>query len=441
MPIGGHFNHPWNHGWFLVAFSFLVVFALSTSPSVVSGSTESGSINQNSTEISECQRISEPGRYVLTRDIDGVDNQPCIEIVGTESVVFDGNGFAIRQARLGVKILDSSNVVVKNLAVNESKRVGIGILGSESIEIYGNNISNTGTGQGWLNNSIHSWESSNIEIYDNTVVNSSNYGIYAGRTTDGTIYGNTVINAHWSIFTAESKHIVIDENTVKNPATNGNAIAGTHIINVTVTNNFINQTRYGIEAKPNSTDVVIRDNVIRNTVLCSIEAEGHNPGKSNNVEPGRVTDVIIEGNFMESTGPLGVWVNTSDIVVRNNTVKNASGLGMYVRGIDGPVEIYRNTFINSGSAAIRINGTQGYLHIYENDFRHLDTGLRLVNSAGIRIERNRFTEVTDVFEERNTSGIESHNNTIDTPGQPGFGLFSAVFGFLLVISLARKWNR
>lgn len=423
----------------------LIILGITAIPA---GASESISPNSG-TEINECTTINESGEYVLAGDLHGNPSGSCLEISDTESVVLDGKGYAIRNVRMGVDIRDSSNIVVKNLSVNGSETYGIGIWHSESVEVHGNTISDTGTRQGWQNNSIHAWESTNIEIYDNTIintlgrsdgiyvarvssthiyqnkvenassnginviqsenigiyknnlsnigrrsganisgnsgitswnssdieiytntlVNTSNVGIRTGRTNDVYIYRNNLINTHWwSIFPGKGKNIVIDQNTVKHPDTDGNAIAFSKVIKVTTTNNSIDQTRYGIEAKPNSTDVVIRGNNITNTVECSIEAEG---GKD-----GRVNNVVIEDNFIESAGPLGVWVNTSDIVVRNNIVKHARGLGMYVKGIDGNVEIYGNLFFNSRWAAIRTDETHGNLRIYENDFQRLHVGFR-----------------------------------------------------------------
>lgn len=444
IPARGWLTCFRRHDYVVVISCLLFVFVLGIAPTVVSGIPQAGNSHTGSITISDCQRISESGTYVLARDLEAASDSPCLEIIGTDSVVIEGNGFAVSKARVGVEIIESSGVVVRNLSVTDIDRVGIEIIESDSVEIHRNYLSNIGTAQQWPHNGIHSWRSTDLAIHDNTVVNSSNYGIYAGRTKNAKVRGNTVLNVHWSIFTAQSNAILIERNTVENPDTNGNAIAGTHIVNVTVANNFINRTRYGIEAKPNSTDVVIRNNVIKNTDLCSIEAEGHDPGEAGKAEPGRVSDVVIEDNVMNRTGPLGVWVNTSGIVVRNNTVRNAPGLGMYVRGVDGPVEISRNRFVNSGSAAIRINNTRGYLRIFENEIRDHETGLRMVNTADIRIERNRFIDVSRAFEEHNVSGLDYRNNTYDqthSPGQAGFGVVAGVIAILFLLTLIREFDR
>lgn len=407
-------NHIFSGNRFRLLLALLwVVLTLSLGPSIVAGSDGPGSTSTDITKITECGEITEPGRYELTKDIENDRESPCIEITGADSVVFDGNGYTIEEGRVGVRIRDSTDVVVKYLSVNESKRSGLTIWDSEDIEIHGNTITKTGTDQIWWNNSIHSWKSSDVDIYDNTVLNSFGHsdGIYVGRGSDVNIYENQIENASFrAISSLESKNIVIDRNSVENPDTDGWGIMVHDIINITATNNSINRAMYGIEAKENSTDVVFKNNEITNTTLCSLEAEGSNTGA--------VSNVVIADNTVESAGPLGIWVNTSNIIVTNNTVTDAHGLGMYIKGSDENIEIYGNKFINSNSAAIWINVTRANLHIYENDFRELSTGIQLLNSADISIERNRFTSVTRPFEEKNSTGIEYRDNTVDETDGP-----------------------
>ena len=397
-------------GKLLILFGLLSLAVIATIP----GGGESIS-DDSAKELNNCTKISESGVYKLAADLDGESDEPCLEIIGTDSVVLDGNGFTINDAGFGLEIRGSSNVTIKNFTINNSEISGIGVFASNSIDIRSNRISNTGRVETWRNNSIHIWDSGEVEIRDNTVVNTLGYsdGVYVGKSNSVKIAGNHIENASFrGVGVLQSNNIDIFGNTVQNPGTIGWGIMMHNVLNVTARDNLINRALYGIEAKQNSTDVLIRGNYISNTTLCSIEAEGHNPEESE--YPGRVSNVVIENNVIESAGPLGVWVNTSNIIVRNNTVKNAIGLGMYIQGIDGPVEIYGNVFINSTSAAIRINDTQDHLYIYENEFRQLETGLRILNTANIRIERNQFVDVDQVYEERNTSGNEKQNNIITT---------------------------
>lgn len=422
-----------------------VVVALAVGPSVVAGSDGTGSA-VNSTDVTGCGTIDEPGQYVVTGDIEGDKDSPCIEIIGTDSVVLDGNGFAISNARVGVDVRDSSNVDIKNLYLNEIELNGIGVWDSEDIEIHGNNVSNTGYGQGFENNSIHIWQSNDIEIYNNNVSHTlgRSDGIYAGRTNSVHVHGNRVENASYrGLAVLESKNIFINRNTVRNPATDGWGIEVFDDVNATVVNNSISNTWYGIEAKYNGTDLVFRNNRITNTTRCAIAAEPSGNGS--------VSDVVIEDNFMQNHSGVEVMINSSDVTVRDNTIKSSLSQGIRVNGIAGNVTIHRNEIMNSSSAAIlvadidaelqimendihdnpsaiRVRDTHRRLQIVGNDIRHHWTGIRFLDSSGIRVERNRFTDINQVFVEENSTGIEYHNNAVggtdgpsDSSGQSGPG--------------------
>lgn len=421
----------------LIAMAVLGGIALGVGPALASGQTATGGDAQVDDRLTECTTITESGTYVVDAPIEADGRAPCIRVIGTDSVVIEGNGYTMRGGRIGLDIRDSREVSVRNLSVAEVALFGIGVWNSDSVELRGNAVSRTGTEQRWNNNSIHVWESTDVEIRGNTVVDSLGHsdGLYVGRSSDVTVTGNEVTDATMrSVGVLQSEHVRIEGNAMANPGTVGRAVGVHDVVDVTVTGNSIEDARYGVEAKRNSTGVVIRDNDIANTTLCAIEAEGSREG--------RVTDVLIEDNRMDRTGPMGVWVNTTNIVVRNNTVTNAPGLGMYIRGVDDDVEVYRNTFVSSGLAAIHVNETRGGLHIYENEFRELHTGIRIINSADIAIEGNRFVGVDRETEVRDGTGVgEDQDAQTVGPGQRGLGIGVALIAVLVLVSVRRRLAR
>lgn len=422
-----------NHGVLLV-LGVLVLAALGLGPSVASGAAQASG-GGNVTAISACTTIDEPGTYVLTRDLEAGETNPCVRIVGTDSVVVDGDGHTIGSARVGVGVRGSTNVVLRHLEVRRAGLTGILVWGSERVEIRGNAVVNaTGEDHGFQNNSIHVWESTEVEIENNTIVDAANDGVYAGRASRVTIRSNTIENvSDRGVIVLESTNVTVDGNDVANPDTDGWGVEVHDVVDVTVADNVVTNTWYGIEAKNNSTDVVIRGNEITNTTRCSIAAEPS--------EDGSVRNVVIEDNVVERHAGIEVWTNAADVVVRNNVVRSSSSQGIRVKGIAGPVDIYGNTIVDSSSAAVRVADTHGNLRIYENDVRRHATGIYLLNSSDVLIERNRFTDVARAFEERDATGIEYRNNTVDEtggPGQPGFGIVAALIA-LFVVGSGRRY--
>ena len=157
----------------------------------------------SATEIDSCTTISEPGRYVLTTDIEDSTERECIVIDGdAENVTLDGDGHTIDGTETGVAILagestggDAANVVITDVVITG----------------WGSAIVYDGVSGGAIRDSIIrsnyaaiqlGFFTEDIEVTDNTIVDNRR-GISTFFATDNVFENNTVSDSERSDYTSE----------------------------------------------------------------------------------------------------------------------------------------------------------------------------------------------------------------------------------------------
>lgn len=141
------------------------------------------------TELSSCTTITEPGRYVLTADIENA-TQTCIEITA-DDVVFDGAGHRIaaspsRFARhTGIRVTNAEDVTVTNVTLADWGFAGVYVRGASGGRI------------------------------DNVTVADSRFGVTVRSSSDVTVVGvNATDNAAAGIDVSTTQDSLVAESTV-----------------------------------------------------------------------------------------------------------------------------------------------------------------------------------------------------------------------------------
>ena len=158
--------------------------------------------------------------------------------------------------------------------------------------------------------------------------------------------------------------------------------AGCEVVDSLIEGNYVHHTNQpsvsqgdGIELKEGSAGNVIRDNVIHDTNYPCILTYASN-GAQNTIERNvmwncgdhgiqAAADAIIRNNIVLGANADGIAMqphqagSPSNLVVVHNTVLNAGGDAMSLRGISGAVVIANNALYSQGGRAFYANGTSG----------------------------------------------------------------------------------
>ena len=143
---------------------------------------QNGGNSAGPTQIGSCTVIDEPGRYVLTEDIEDADTDVCIDIRSSD-VHFDGDGHTVDGA-LNESALNESGTGPFPDVTNVSVGVGIGVPGSIS----------------------------NVTV-SSVTVSDSIFGVYATNVTDARIDGVTASNNAFGITLSNSNDSVVIHST------------------------------------------------------------------------------------------------------------------------------------------------------------------------------------------------------------------------------------
>ena len=205
--------------------------------------------------------------------------------------------------------------------------------------------------------------------------------------------GDVAIRANDSGVTYESLRIL--RNHIHHTNNTGEGMylgcnnAGCEVVSSLIEGNYIHHTNQpsvsqgdGIELKEGSFGNVIRDNVIHDTNYPCILTYASN-GAPN----------IIERNVMWNCGDHGIQ-SAADAVIRNNIILGASadGIAMQPHQSGSPSEllIVHNTVLNAGGNAVSLRGISGSVLIANNALYALDGWAFFVNggTSGLAFEGN-----------------------------------------------------
>ncbi|WP_410764401.1 right-handed parallel beta-helix repeat-containing protein [Haloferax sp. DFSO60] len=353
--------------------------------------------------------ITEPGYYVLTKDIVATDEGSIIDIdpfenepFGLGDVTIDGCGYTLdgdRKAEYGISLIaypDASltNLTIKDVCVTRCTWAGIQIEEVRSGLIE--NVTVTRCGSEFSLGAITYLQNSNVTLRDSLIKNNRNSGIYTTEGGRNNVFVRNRVTRNGSIgFIDEGSDFLFKDNkfdhnkyglslgvTNVRPMVvdnlfykNGAGIEADFIIDAVIRGNrLVKNGEYGITLF-DTAGVTIEKNEIHRTngpgiILSSIFAFGENNISKNTIThnsgPGIVsrqvnidsdprTNTVIEKNTIEYNGDGGVQLTESNIFeIIKNTIRNNDGDGIELRDSDDNV-IRKNVIKGNAGLPIRID--------------------------------------------------------------------------------------
>lgn len=243
------------------------------------------------TEITSCQIIDEPGRYVLASDIENSTSNVCIDIQASD-VHFDGGGHTVDGTVNRTQFLQ---IVQANPDRPRRTKIGININGTDSLSNV--TITNVATSD-WLGG-VFGEHVSDVRVTEATS-RSSGVGVWIADATDSRTTDSNTSNNYLggAIFTSGF-------------APDGQS-RNNHIVNITANKNGL----VGINFLWSSNAVARNITAIGNG-FHGVEING---GGMRNVT---ATDTVIANSNLSQNGYTGVLVQTA----RNVTITNTSVTG------------------------------------------------------------------------------------------------------------------
>ena len=260
-------------------------------------------------QIDSCTRITDPGQYVLTADLENRPADRCIRI-SADDVVFDGDGHTVDGVGAfgsgGVLVGGGSNVTVRNVVVTDwddgiryidavrgtvertttaNNRVGLTLLGSNGTLVS----NNTATSNAVYGISLQEASSGNT-VRNSTATANSLFGIHlvGAETTNNTLTLNTAANNEYGIVLVGARENAI----VGNDAT-GNRIAGIWLSEADgnyLANNSVSNQFYGI---------YLGDQSSRNSVVSNVAADNAVGIRLAHSDRNRVSTNAVTGSSAE----------------------------------------------------------------------------------------------------------------------------------------------
>lgn len=266
---------------------------------------------QDPTRIDSCTMITNPGRYVLTTDIESSEADRCIQIK-SDDVVLDGGDHAINGVgafgSAGVRVEGTANVTVRNANVTSWDD------GIRYISVKNGTIENTTTAHNRVGH---------------TLLNSSGTTVSNNIATRNAVYGISLQEAS-------------SNNTVTNNTATSNSMFGIHLVRAGVTNNTIasntaSSNEYGIVLIGATGNAVIDNNATANRIAGIWLSEADSNHLANNTVSNRFYGIYLGDQSSRNT----VSSNTASenavgirlIHSERNTISNNFGIGNSAQGI------------------------------------------------------------------------------------------------------------
>lgn len=211
--------------------------------------------------------------------------------------------------------VEADNVSISGFTI-QNDFVGIGIISSNFVNVYGNKIINQEF------KALSLVESSNVHIEGNIINNSYDWGIRIGYSTNISIIGNTITNTgnYSSISITNSNNILIGGNTIYN----SNRGVGIYI--------------------ETSFNNIIKDNNVRNNYGNIQLCESHD----NTIEGNFISDAIYDGIVLHHS--------TTSTNIKNNHISDNNRYGLYIESTSGNSVTSNNFIGNERNAFINVNG-------------------------------------------------------------------------------------
>lgn len=392
---------------------------------------------QGPTEVGECTTITEPGRYVLTQDIQNSPADVCIDI-RTSDVVFDGQGYTldgnltrgeIEQraegapplARIGVGVnvrgpgtTDvTENVTVENVGVTNwyhgvlSENVtdsavtavvasdnGGGIIYDNSSRVtVADSTSTNNVILGVVLDSTRGEQTDESVVVNNTLTDNGIHGLAIIATNDSGVADNTMSNnGLFGIFAFATSRTTFENNTA-----NGNGFAGLLFYDTTEPTDAplgpVTPQNPRVPDVPTSTQNVVRNNDFSESGYAGIILE-------------QTTDnLVVNNDVSNATGnaPFPVAQPASGIVVddaNGNEIRDTTATGIQGAGItvfNGSVD---NVLVDNELSG---NAESGVVVENSTNTAVLGNAVRDNGGDGVRVEDAR-------------NSIVARNTVVDNDG-------------------------
>ena len=231
----------------------------------------------------------------------------------------------------GIQVMGANNEIINNTVYNVYRGIGATQSGNK---VIGNNISN-----------IHgTWYSGN------TNDEGGDYAIYV--TTNSLVQGNTISNSHVNASIYAAKNSVVTDNTIQNDGKGMEINAN----NVTVINNILDVTQYGIYTQGDYSNIVIDSNVINSSDVAAVRLQKQSRTKAPH-------DILIQNNIFYTNASQAIELDAECV---NSTEINNIVIG----GGEGPSPEDENTthYINEANFNKYFDLTGAFTNlIKEND--------------------------------------------------------------------------
>lgn len=276
-------------------------------------------------QIESCTTITEPGRYVLTQDIQHDTADPCIRIT-VSNVILEGRGHTLAggvDERALTAFMNASFQTGTHPGMPEWDTTGIAANASQPL--------------------------SNVTVRDLTVTGWF-FGIYYSNVSNGEITDTTVTDTGDGISVYDSEGILVAHNEIRTnvggivgDGANDTAIRGNQVENNTFTgilffNTVRNATGFIRFAGP-----VTNNDIAGNTIAANGGGILVDTGRSNTIRGNTVTGSQFDGIAL-------VFEVTGNTVVNNTVVNNGDN------GIIAVINATTNTISNNRVLRNRVNG-------------------------------------------------------------------------------------
>jgi parallel beta-helix repeat protein len=275
--------------------------------SVLGLSSASASAAADSVEIDESTRISEPGEYVLTDDLDVEGN--CFELDGSD-IVLDGNGHTISGDGTGIGIIARATPVVRNLTI-ENFESGCSVrLFDSGITMENTVISNNAAGIDGVPKTV-------IDVH-NSIIKDNGVGIGPEEASDITITESTLSGNRSAVSTGSGNFVQLNSSVVKDNGTGIEAGEGTFLDSTVTGNDGYGLRLIGFIGPLDLGDATIVGNEIRNNAGPGIEFTSSNGDVRENTITDNRTGIVLSGVTDSFAGSTPEYAFTGNNVEGND---------------------------------------------------------------------------------------------------------------------------
>ncbi len=286
--------------------------------------------------IEECGAVvDEPGRYVLTTDLQAAGPDNCLTIRASD-VTLDGDGHRI----IGNPNGEDPGTV--------DQRTGNGVLIESPDDIEQSNVTIQNLAiEGFERGIYRGWEyprATGITVRNVTIRGSSSYAMSLYDTVDLTVTGNTVVENGGGIDIDEfgAGIEVTDNRIVRNRNIGLFLFEGGD--GPVVSGNVVTENGRGIWASNAIDDPVFIDNRV-------VDNQG------DGIEIGDSYGAVIRGNSVTGNDGFGIGLDSADGIIAENDVVSNGGSGIRLELASGTIA--ENDVVSNGGVGISLDNSEG----------------------------------------------------------------------------------